>query len=211
MRRKQKKPQKKKVSRRPQQRLGRPMTTTLPRIERPRDRPRLPLLHRHRYAGRSGVIPEHSYGERSVNRGVFGPVVCGVGFGGGSAPAVVDDCVATHMRGLVPHDRVCEMRSGAVCLAASVAGWGCSQCSLGSLLASLRRCALLAKAVRAAASPSSRAPSSDRRVRARWRRRRSGAACLGPRAPASVRAGGGRSRRPGLARWAISLRVCAPG
>ena len=41
------------------------------------------------------------------------PLVCGVGFGGGSAPAVVDVCVATHMRGLVPHDRVCEMRSGA--------------------------------------------------------------------------------------------------
>jgi len=36
-----------------------------------------------------------------------------VGFGGGSASAVVDVCVATHMRGLVPHDRVCEMRSGA--------------------------------------------------------------------------------------------------
>ena len=37
----------------------------------------------------------------------------GFGFGGGSASAVVDVCVATHMRGLVPHDRVCEMRSGA--------------------------------------------------------------------------------------------------
>jgi hypothetical protein len=33
---------------------------------------------------------------------------------GESASAVVDVCVATHMRGLVPHDRVCEMRSGAV-------------------------------------------------------------------------------------------------
>jgi hypothetical protein len=32
----------------------------------------------------------------------------------GSASAVVDVSVATHMRGLVPHDRVCEMRSGAV-------------------------------------------------------------------------------------------------
>ncbi len=30
-------------------------------------------------------------------------------FGGESASAVVDVCVATHMRGLVPHDRVCEM------------------------------------------------------------------------------------------------------
>src|SRR4051812_10940776 len=35
-------------------------------------------------------------------------------FGGESASAVVDVCVATHMRGLVPHDRMCEMRSGAV-------------------------------------------------------------------------------------------------
>jgi hypothetical protein len=42
------------------------------------------------------------------------PGVCGVRVGGGSASAVVDVCVATHMRGLVPHDRVCEMRSGAV-------------------------------------------------------------------------------------------------
>ena len=65
--------------------------------------------------GRSGVIAEHSYGVRPVNRaGVTGPAVCGVRFGGGSASAVVDVCVATHMRGLVPHDRVCEMRSGAV-------------------------------------------------------------------------------------------------
>jgi hypothetical protein len=35
-------------------------------------------------------------------------------FGGESASAVVDVCVATHMRGLVPHDRMCELRSGAV-------------------------------------------------------------------------------------------------
>jgi hypothetical protein len=35
-------------------------------------------------------------------------------FGGESASAVVDVCVATHMRGLVPHDRMCEMRSVAV-------------------------------------------------------------------------------------------------
>jgi hypothetical protein len=62
----------------------------------------------------SGCLAEHSYGVRAVNcAGVSGPAVCGFGFGGGSAPAVVDVCVATHMRGLVPHDRVCEMRSGA--------------------------------------------------------------------------------------------------
>jgi hypothetical protein len=35
-------------------------------------------------------------------------------FGGESASAVVDVCVATHMRGLGPHDRMCEMRSVAV-------------------------------------------------------------------------------------------------
>ena len=58
----------------------------------------------------------------STGQGLFAPLWAGFGFGGGSAPAVVDVCVATHMRGLVPHDRVCEMRSGAVCLAASVAG-----------------------------------------------------------------------------------------
>ena len=50
----------------------------------------------------------------STAQGSVVPLVCGVGFGGGSASAVVDVCVATHMRGLVPHDRVCEMRSGAV-------------------------------------------------------------------------------------------------
>jgi hypothetical protein len=42
------------------------------------------------------------------------PLFAGARFGGESAPAVVDGFVATHMRGLVPHDRVCEMRSGAV-------------------------------------------------------------------------------------------------
>ena len=47
-------------------------------------------------------------------RGVSPRCLRGSGLGGESAPAVVDVCVATHMRGLVPHDRVCEMRSGAV-------------------------------------------------------------------------------------------------
>src|SRR5438445_5411891 len=46
-------------------------------------------------------------------RGYSPRCFAGFGFGGESAPAVVDVCVATHMRGLVPHDRVCEMRSGA--------------------------------------------------------------------------------------------------
>jgi hypothetical protein len=50
----------------------------------------------------------------SIAHGLFAPVFAGFGVGGGSASAVVDVCVATHMRGLVPHDRVCEMRSGAV-------------------------------------------------------------------------------------------------
>jgi hypothetical protein len=34
-------------------------------------------------------------------------------FGGESAPAVVDACVTADMRGSGPHDRVCEVRSGA--------------------------------------------------------------------------------------------------
>jgi len=49
-----------------------------------------------------------STGQGLVARGLRGE------FGGESASAVVDVFVATHMRGLVPHDRVCEMRSGAV-------------------------------------------------------------------------------------------------
>ena len=32
---------------------------------------------------------------------LFAPVFCGVGFGGGSAPTVVDVCVATQVRGLI--------------------------------------------------------------------------------------------------------------
>jgi hypothetical protein len=49
----------------------------------------------------------------SSAQGLVAPLFARGGFGGGSASAVVDVCVATHMRGLVPHDRVCEMRSGA--------------------------------------------------------------------------------------------------
>src|SRR5205823_15079808 len=106
---------------------------------------RLILVTRSR-CRRSGRIPEHSYGVWPVKRaGVIRPAVRGVRFGEGSASAVVDVCVATHMRGLVPHDRVCEVRSGAVLWRRAWPVVGCSQCSLGSLLASLRRCALLAE------------------------------------------------------------------
>jgi hypothetical protein len=49
----------------------------------------------------------------STAQGLVAPLLRGSGVGGGSASAVVDVCVATHMRGLVPHDRVCEKRSGA--------------------------------------------------------------------------------------------------
>jgi hypothetical protein len=49
----------------------------------------------------------------STGPGLSAPLLLGLDVGGGSASAVVDVCVATHMRGLVPHDRVCEMRSGA--------------------------------------------------------------------------------------------------
>ena len=40
---------------------------------------------------------------------VCGPSCCG----GESAPAVVDACVTADMRGSGPHDRVCDVRSGA--------------------------------------------------------------------------------------------------
>jgi hypothetical protein len=111
----------------------------------------------------------------------------------GSGLAVVDVCVATHMRGLVPHDRVCETRSGAVCLASSVAAWGCSECSLGSLLASLRRCALLAEPLVVATTPSSRAPSSDR-----------------GRATATTTIERGSSRASSACQRPCSLRRCGP-
>jgi hypothetical protein len=60
-----------------------------------------------RDGGRPGAAPEqYSYGGPLVNRAAVSlPAVCGVWGGGGSASAVVDVCVATHMRGLVPHDR----------------------------------------------------------------------------------------------------------
>jgi hypothetical protein len=122
----------------------------------------------------------------STGQGYSAPLFAGLGVGGGSASAVVDVCVATHMRGLVPHDRVCGGEERCRCLASSVAAAGCSQCSLGSLLASLRRCALLAEPLLVAATRSSRAPSSARRARGRRRPRRSCGACLGPRARASV-------------------------
>ena len=96
-----------------------------------------------------GVFPNtHMECGLSTAQGLFAPLVCGVGFGGGSASAVVDVCVATHMRGLVPHDRVCEMRSGADLWRRAWPREGCSQRSLGSLLASVRRCALLAEPLR---------------------------------------------------------------
>src|SRR5436190_18695336 len=49
----------------------------------------------------SGIIPERSYGVRAVNcAGLDDPAGLRGLFGGGSASAVVDGCVATHMRGL---------------------------------------------------------------------------------------------------------------
>jgi hypothetical protein len=109
----------------------------------------------------------------TVNRAaVIGPAVCGGLIGGESASAVVDVCVATHMRGLVPHDRVCEMRSGAV--VSGVEG------GLLGLLSVFSRVAPRVVAPGALSSPSrlvvaatplSRVPSSVRRVRVRRRRR----------------------------------------
>ena len=145
-----------------------------------------------------------------LGRGRWPRWFCGVGFGGGSASAVVDVCVATHMRGLVPHDRVCEMRSGAVLWrrawpvrAAHSVPSGRSSRRCAGALSSPSRCVV-------AATPSSRAPSSVRRARARRRPRRSSAACLGPRARSSVRAACGRSSPLGLARRGTCRCVCVP-
>ena len=136
------------------------------------------------------------------------PAVCGVEFGEGSASAVVDVCVATHMRGLVPHDRMCEMRSGA-----GVSG--VERDPLGLLTVFSRVAPRVVapvrsprRAVESGATPSSPAPSSVRRARARRRRRRSSAACLASRARASVRAAAGRCARPGLAPREACRRVC---
>ena len=162
-------------------------------------------------AGPSGVILERSYGVRGVNgAGASGPAVCGFGFGGGSAPAVVDVCVATHMRGLVPHDRVCEMRSGADLWRRAwppmrlLTAFPRIAPRVGSPVRSPRR------AVEGGATPSSRAPSSVRRAHARLRPRLSSAACLGPRARSSARAVCARSSPLGLARRATCRCVCVP-
>jgi hypothetical protein len=146
----------------------------------------------------------------SSAQGLFAPLFCGRGSGGGSASAVVDVCVATHMRGLVPHDRVCDGEERCRSLASSVAHAGRSQRYLGSLLASLRRCALLAEPLIVAATPSSRAPSSVRRVRGQPQRRRSCGACLAARARASGREAGGRCGPLALAGRATCLCVCVP-
>src|SRR4051794_41922694 len=116
-----------------------------------------PGVHR-RHSGRS-------YGVRAVNgAGACGPTVCGFGFGGGTAPAVVDVCVATHMRGLRPHDRLCEMRSGADLwrrawpLMRLLTAFPRIAPRVGSPVRSPRR------AVEGGVTPSSRAPSSVRRA-----------------------------------------------
>jgi hypothetical protein len=72
----------------------------------------LPINNRHRTEPAGGHSRTLIWSAARQLAGAYRPLLQ-VGFGGGSAPAVVDVCVATHMRGLVPHDRVCEMRSGA--------------------------------------------------------------------------------------------------
>jgi len=120
----------------------------------------------------SGATAEHSYGVQAVNHvGVSGPAGCGVGFGGGSASVVVDVCVATLMRGLVPHDRVCEMRSGAVLSRRAGRVW-----LLRVFSRVAPRVVAPVRSPRRAvwwwrATPSLRVPSSGRRVRGRRRRR----------------------------------------
>jgi hypothetical protein len=158
---------------------------------------------------RAGELgPEHSYGVRPVNRARLDRPRSAGEVGGESASAVVDVCVATHMRGLGPHDRLCELRSGAVL---SRRAWPL-RAALSVLSGrSSRRCAgaLSSPSCCGGATPSSRAPSNARRVRARRRRRRSSGACRGSRVRASVRAAAGRCVRPGLAPRAVCPLVCA--
>ncbi len=157
----------------------------------------------------SGVIPEHSYGGRRVNRvASSAPAVAGDRVGGGSASAVVDVCVATHMRGLVPHDRMCEMRSGAVLWRRA---WPVGLLTVFSRVAPRVVAPVRSprRAVESGPIASSRAPSSVQRARARPRPRQSSAACLAPRVRASVRAAGGRCARLGLAPREACRLVCA--
>ena len=142
-------------------------------------------------AAASECPAERSYGVRPVNgAGLLAIAVCG----GGSAGRAHRLCVRNEER----------CRS----LVSSVAGHGCSQRSLGSLLASLRRCALLAEPLGAAATASSRVPSSGRRARGRPRPRRSCGACLSLRARASVCEVVERCARLALARREVCRRVC---
>jgi hypothetical protein len=65
-------------------------------------------MHRPSGEGSSGAFANtHMECGLSTGQGLFARGLRGE-FGGGSASAVVDVCVATHMRGLVPHDRVCR-------------------------------------------------------------------------------------------------------
>ena len=110
-----------------------------------------------------------------------------------------DVCVATDMRGLVPHDRVCEIRSGAVFWRRA---WPVRPAHRFSRVAPRVVAPVRSprRAVAGTATSSSRAPSSVRRARGRRRPRPSSGACLGSRGRASVRGAGGRSDRLEFAR-----------
>src|SRR5262245_65882204 len=114
----------------------------------------------------------------STAQGYSAPLFVGLGVGGGAhrlSSTSVSRLICAgwcRMTGLRNEERC---RS----LASSVARAGRSQCSLGSLLASLRRCALLAEPLVVAATPSSRATSNGPRARAPRPPRRSSGACLG--------------------------------
>jgi hypothetical protein len=81
----------------------------------------------------------------SSAQGLFAPLVAGLGSAGGAHRLSSTSVSRLICAGWCRMTGCAMVRSGAVCLASSVAGRGCSQCSLGSLLASVRRCALLAE------------------------------------------------------------------
>ena len=95
-------------------------------IRAPAIRPRCPPERAHFYPSRPPALRGHSVtliwsAGCQPGRGESPRCLRGVGVGGESASAVVDVCVATHMRGSVPHDRVCEIEERCRSLASSMA------------------------------------------------------------------------------------------
>ena len=161
---------------------------------------------------RSECPPQNSYGVWPVNRpGVVRPLFAGLGSAGGAHRLSSTSLSRLICAGWVPHDRVCEMRSGAVL---SRRAWpdGAALSVLSGR--SSRRCADTLSSPRplgVAATPSSRAPSSVPRARGRRRPPRSSGACRASRARASARAAAGRCAPPGLSQRGAYRCACVRG